>query len=461
MANRTAMLGAAALGAGLLLNDILSTPRTGPEKASTVVSDASETSIDLPKSSPGSARARLPMSGIAFLTDPVVADRAECKVKDGNEACIYRAFLTVQNDRKTELGLELKANLVSAGGMLLEVAIDPPAMTIPKLSIQTIDLSFTPESPACASSWKWSGWSAGLRRPASTHCIPAQGYLAAKFPRDPTGDKKGDKKEDEQRILGVEIATPAPSSLEGFVLLATAGIAGFLTVCMLSGLGIAGVLRNVLGPASFEFDRSFASSIGFTGLLVTLAGWSAVVPAVTQLMNKSSYGALSAFAAALVLLSPMLYNLGSRRVQVEEGDSQIVGRVYVFAFAAGLLTWGATLQLATFWLQWIEVREARVITDETFSLVSWVLVAVAVALWAYVPASVIQTSRHDSKPVQMEEIEEVAAAAQPAPAAAAGQPLPAGESQPATLEPPSPDPSLKRSPRIAYVKAAPRGPVLP
>jgi hypothetical protein len=197
--------------------------------------------------------------------------------------------------------------------------------------------------------------------------------------------------------LAISINVPAPSGLEAWLVSRALFVAGIITALTLIVLALYRVLLHNMGSATWSFDSSIATNLTFGGTILTVLASYSVLPATTQLMNKSSYSALSLIAAVLIMLAPALYTVGRKRVVVD-GEEQLVGRVWVLAISSGLLLWAVILQISTFWAELIEIAESRVITTQTLDVLAFVLFIVCGAMCIYVPVSVVTNARYDSVP---------------------------------------------------------------
>jgi len=114
-----------------------------------------------------------------------------------------------------------------------------------------------------------------------------------------------------------------------------------------------------MGPANWDFSKSWASNITVIGALLGTIISAGVLPAQTSL-PKATYAGLNLFFGALILVAPFVYTATQKEVrpdnQAAPQEPRYEGRVCWFVVASGL-TLGAVLgELATIFLLFNEIQ---------------------------------------------------------------------------------------------------------
>jgi hypothetical protein len=117
--------------------------------------------------------------------------------------------------------------------------------------------------------------------------------------------------------------------------------------------------RSPMGPANWDFSKSWASNITVIGALLGTIISAGVLPAQTSL-PKATYAGLNLFFGALILVAPFVYTATQKEVRPDNPggpqEPRYEGRVCWFVVASGL-TLGAVLgELATIFLLFRDIQ---------------------------------------------------------------------------------------------------------
>jgi hypothetical protein len=139
------------------------------------------------------------------------------------------------------------------------------------------------------------------------------------------------------------------------------------------GMGIVGLAylradkhgckwKSRMGPANWDFSKSWASNITVVGALLGTILAAGVLPDETA-VSKATYAGLNLFFGVLILVAPLVYTATQAAVPVHKRtaikEAQYQGSVRWFVVASGL-TLGAVLgELATIFLLFREIRTAN------------------------------------------------------------------------------------------------------
>jgi hypothetical protein len=120
--------------------------------------------------------------------------------------------------------------------------------------------------------------------------------------------------------------------------------------------------KSRMGPANWDFSKSWASNITVVGALLGTILAAGVLPDETA-VSKATYAGLNLFFGVLILISPLVYTATQKAVPVHRRtavtEAQYQGSVRWFVVASGL-TLGAVLgELATIFLLFREIRTAN------------------------------------------------------------------------------------------------------
>src|SRR5438309_5536656 len=123
-------------------------------------------------------------------------------------------------------------------------------------------------------------------------------------------------------------------------------------------------LREQIGPANYDFSKSWASSITVVGaLLGTILGAKGVVPGKTHYLPAPDYAALNLLFGVLVVLAPFLYRATSRPSSVTSPqgtpDTQYQGFVFGFLLATWLTVWAVVGEVVTIFFLFGELQESQ------------------------------------------------------------------------------------------------------
>lgn len=126
-------------------------------------------------------------------------------------------------------------------------------------------------------------------------------------------------------------------------------------------------LAQRLGPADWDFSKSWASNLTvFSALLGTILS-AGVLPKETSATKTATYAGLNLLFGVGVLMGPFLYTAFQSPVLVNlhssEKEAQYQGRVWTFLLATILTLWAVLGELATIWALFGELKTANSLPD--------------------------------------------------------------------------------------------------
>ena len=148
------------------------------------------------------------------------------------------------------------------------------------------------------------------------------------------------------------------------------------------------VLRERMGPISFDFSKSWASSFTVVGgILGSILSAKGVVPDKPQFMPAPSYAALNLLFVVTVILAAFVYRATSTPANTASPqggtDVQYQGFVWGFLIASALTLWAVVGELATTLLLFGEISSQSAYSQPVFWLFFVLVLAVAVLVLAY------------------------------------------------------------------------------
>ncbi len=178
-------------------------------------------------------------------------------------------------------------------------------------------------------------------------------------------------------------------------------------------------LLTPVGPANFDFTKSFASIITAVGaLLTTFLAAKGIVTAQKPHLTPADYALLSVFFAALVAVAPVAFGGLSKTMpvvnpqaphdkqakaadpdgkdaKVVANDVQSQGYAIGFLIAGTLTVWGVLGQLGTMLTFATDVQAATEFTALFVSVIALGMVLVAIYVWRSIYAVLtVQVKRH-------------------------------------------------------------------
>lgn len=148
---------------------------------------------------------------------------------------------------------------------------------------------------------------------------------------------------------------PARTDAARSVIYGSGTIAGVWMSLILVVLLIQGYRwEDVIGTATWDFGRSWASNIAAAGAILGFLVSGAFYPDRPVHLSKENYLAVNALALGLAALAPFVYQVSSH---LERAGAQLQnqGRVYGFLVASAFTVWSVLAQL---WTQWYALNEA-------------------------------------------------------------------------------------------------------
>lgn len=141
-----------------------------------------------------------------------------------------------------------------------------------------------------------------------------------------------------------------------------------------------------LGPANWDFSKSWASNITVVGALLGTILAAGVLPDEPA-VSKATYEGLNLYFGVLILVAPLVYTATQKAVPVHKRtaikEAQYQGSVRAFVLASGL-TLGAVLgELATIFFLFREIRTANSMPEAAIWFLAFLLVCSGVLLLLY------------------------------------------------------------------------------
>jgi hypothetical protein len=146
-----------------------------------------------------------------------------------------------------------------------------------------------------------------------------------------------------------------------------------------------------MGPADYDFSKSWASSITVVGaLLGTILGAKGVIPTKTHYLVPDAYSALNLIFGIIVVLAPFVYRATSKANDVTTNqatsDTQYHGYVGGFLVATFLTVWGVVGELVTIFLLFGELQESRGVLGLLLAMFSASSLVIIYYVWTSIPA---------------------------------------------------------------------------
>jgi len=121
-------------------------------------------------------------------------------------------------------------------------------------------------------------------------------------------------------------------------------------------------LTNRLGPANWDFSKSWGSNLTVVGALLGTILAAGALPDTTSL-SKQTYAGLNLLFGVLILVAPLVYTATQTPVSVNRTktlkEPQYQGYVVSFLIASAITLWATLGELATVTLLFNEIRTAR------------------------------------------------------------------------------------------------------
>jgi hypothetical protein len=145
-------------------------------------------------------------------------------------------------------------------------------------------------------------------------------------------------------------------------------------------------LNDSMGPANWDFSKSWASTLTVVGaLLGTILSASNVVPAMTRYLPRGTYSALNLLFGIAVVLAPFVYRAIGRSKRVlapsATAEVQYEGTVLGFFLAVSLTLWGVLGELSTTSLIFTEIQVSTAVSALFLSILGLSGVLLLVYVW--------------------------------------------------------------------------------
>ena len=117
--------------------------------------------------------------------------------------------------------------------------------------------------------------------------------------------------------------------------------------------------RGPFGPANWDYSESWATSLTLVGALLGTVLGAGVLPDNLDLFSKAGYAGFNVLFGMLVVVAPLVYAAGQRRIKdSEDKKQQYQGTTLAFALASIVTLWGVFGELATIGLLYREIEKA-------------------------------------------------------------------------------------------------------
>jgi hypothetical protein len=118
-------------------------------------------------------------------------------------------------------------------------------------------------------------------------------------------------------------------------------------------------LRGRIGPANWDFTKSWASNLTVVGALLGTILSAGVLPDTTS-VPKATYAGLSLFFGALIVIAPFIYTSTQGTNSVDKAEPapepQFQGYVWFFLLATTITIWAVLGELGTMFAIFDEIR---------------------------------------------------------------------------------------------------------
>jgi len=142
-------------------------------------------------------------------------------------------------------------------------------------------------------------------------------------------------------------------------------------------------LTDRVGPASWDFSRSWGSNLTVIGALLGTIISAGVLPRDSS-VSKETFAALNLLFAALIVLGPFIYNATRTRVDARRSaviaEPQFQGFVWSFLVATAITLWAVLGEIATTFAIFSELQSADAVPDVALWLLGAVMLIGGVLL---------------------------------------------------------------------------------
>jgi hypothetical protein len=188
----------------------------------------------------------------------------------------------------------------------------------------------------------------------------------------------------------------APDWLYLVIFVPLAGAALWIAARWLVLYGQKHSLRKRLGPANWDFSKSWGSNVTVVGALLGTILAAGVLPEETTTVSKATYSGLNLFFGILVLIAPLIYVATEKAKSVHRGttvkEAQYQGFVWSFLLASLVTLWAAIGELVTVGLLFQEIRTTGSLPEAAiwamWVAVGWALLLLALYTWRSIGATV-------------------------------------------------------------------------
>jgi hypothetical protein len=173
-----------------------------------------------------------------------------------------------------------------------------------------------------------------------------------------------------------------------------------------------------MGPANWDFSKSWASNITVIGALLGTIISAGVLPAQTAL-PKATYAGLNLFFGALILVAPFVYTATQKEVPHDRQDGpqepSYEGRVCWFVAGSGLTLGSVLGELATIFLLFRDIQTGGSMPQAAIWFLAVVMAIACVLAGLYGFRSIRATLKNQSEQRQQRQESEDEALGGPAP----------------------------------------------
>ena len=158
----------------------------------------------------------------------------------------------------------------------------------------------------------------------------------------------------------------------------------FVIVRALTMRPIGFKLSDRMGPATWDFTDSWASTLTAVGALLGTILGAGVLPEETQRLSNAAFAGLNLLFGVLIVLAAFVYN-ATRQPTKKNGKEEVQYQGYVWSFllASAMTLWAVLGELATMFLLLAEIQAEGSMSAPPILVFQSVLAAAGVVLIVY------------------------------------------------------------------------------
>lgn len=145
-------------------------------------------------------------------------------------------------------------------------------------------------------------------------------------------------------------------------------------------------LKSRIGPANWDFSKSWGSSLTVVGALLGTILSAGALPEET-VTSKATYAGLNLLFGVLILVAPLIYTATQSPKDVHRTktlkEPQYQGYVVSFLIASAVTLWATVGELVTVVLLFREIQTSRSLPDAAVALMIALAVAAVLLLYFY------------------------------------------------------------------------------